>query len=137
VLYCPLSPALSLEVLTMKPTDPDSDWRSEADDRIGFSHPAVEAILLWGFGAKTHWMGPDAALMNEDGALTPAGSRINRLLGEEWTTRGNTMSGEDGRLAFRGFYGDYTLTVATPGGRQFAREAHLTRSAPMTVVQLT
>jgi GH35 family endo-1,4-beta-xylanase len=99
--------------------------------RLGFSHPAVEAIMLWGFGAKTHWMGPDAALQNADGTLTAAGSRISHLLREEWSTRGNGVTGADGRLAFRGFYGAYELGV-----RESVQEVRLTKSAPSASVQL-
>jgi GH35 family endo-1,4-beta-xylanase len=105
--------------------------------RLGFSHEAVRAILLWGFGARTHWMGPDAALMNADGTLTPAGSRISRLLRDEWTTRGNAVSGADGRLVFRGYYGSYALEVVASDGREIVREVRLTRSAPAAAVQLT
>jgi hypothetical protein len=93
--------------------------------RLGFSHSAVDAILLWGFTAKTHWMGPDAALMNEDGTLTPAGTRISRLLREEWTTQGDAVSRADGRVAFRGFYGTYALDITLPEGRRIAREVRL------------
>jgi hypothetical protein len=105
--------------------------------RLGFSHEAVQAILLWGFGARTHWMGPDAALMNADGTLNPAGSRISRLLREEWSTRGNGVTGADGRLAFRGFYGSYALGVRAPGGPEIVQEVRLTKSAPTATVQLT
>jgi hypothetical protein len=93
--------------------------------------------MLWGFGAKTHWMGPDAALMNADGTLNPAGSRISRLLREEWSTRGNGVTGADGRLAFRGFYGSYALDVRAPGRREITQEVRLTKSAPTAAVELT
>jgi endo-1,4-beta-xylanase len=105
--------------------------------RLGFSHEAVQAILLWGFGAKTHWMGPDAALTNADGTLTPAGSRISRLLRDEWSTRGNGVTGADGCLAFHGFYGSYALGVRAPGRREIVQEVRLTKSAPTAAVQLT
>ena len=103
--------------------------------RLGFSHRAVQAILLWGFTAKTHWMGPDAALMNQDGTLTPAGARISRLLREEWTTRGSAVSRADGRVAFRGFYGTYALDITMPGDQRAAREIRLEREAPTAAVQ--
>ncbi len=104
--------------------------------RLGFSHAAVEAILLWGFTAKTHWMGPDAALVAEDGALTAAGGRISRLVREEWTTHGSAVSRADGRAAFRGFYGTYAVEVTAPDGRRVAREVRLDRAAPAAAVQL-
>jgi len=114
---------------------PDAARRGELLEmifRLGFSHEAVEAAMLWGFGATTHWMGPDAALMNADGTLTAAGSRISRLLREEWTTRGDGVTGADGRVAFRGFYGSYEVGVG-----QIVQEVRLTKSAPSTGVRLT
>jgi endo-1,4-beta-xylanase len=104
--------------------------------RLAFSHSAVTAIMLWGFGANTHWMGPDAALMDADGKLTLAGQRISRLLREEWTTRGSAVSDADGRLGFRGFYGSYELLVAAPDGRTNAHTVCLTDSVPAATVRL-
>ncbi|MFZ0959580.1 MAG: endo-1,4-beta-xylanase [Terriglobia bacterium] len=119
---------------------PDATRRADLLEmlfRLGFSHEAVQAIMLWGFDAKTHWMGPEAALMNADGTLNPAGSRISRLLRDEWSTRGNGVTGVVGRLAFRGFYGSYALEFRAPGGRETVREVRLTKSAPTATVQLT
>jgi GH35 family endo-1,4-beta-xylanase len=104
--------------------------------RLGFSHEAVDAVMLWGFGATTHWMGPDAALMNADGTLNAAGSRISHLLRDEWSTRGDTVTGADGRLAFRGFYGTYAINVRAPGGRETVQEVRLTKPAPTAAVQI-
>ena len=119
---------------------PDAARRGELLEmlfRLGFSHEAVEAIMLWGFSANTHWMGPDAALTSADGTLNPAGARISRLLHEEWTTQGSATTGADGGITFRGFYGRYALEVATSDGLKIAREVLLTRSAPAAVVELT
>jgi GH35 family endo-1,4-beta-xylanase len=96
--------------------------------RLGFSHEAVQAILIWGFGAKTHWMGPDAALMDADNTLNAAGIRISHLLREEWTTRGAVQSDAGGRANFRGFYGVYSLEISLPDGWQVARVARFSRS---------
>jgi GH35 family endo-1,4-beta-xylanase len=115
---------------------PDAARRGELLEmlfRLGFSHEVVEAIMLWGFSAKTHWMGPDAALTNADGTLNPAGARISRLLREEWTTQGTATTGADGCIVFRGFYGRYELKVETPDGRKIAQEVSLTKSAPAAV----
>jgi endo-1,4-beta-xylanase len=113
---------------------PDAERRADLLEmifRLGFSHQAVEALMLWGFGAKTHWMGPDAALVNADGTLTAAGTRIGHLLREEWSTRGSGVTGADGRLAFRGFYGSYALEV-----RGTVHEVRLTKSVPSADVQI-
>jgi endo-1,4-beta-xylanase len=130
--------ALPIHLTEVSAKTPDAARRADVLEmlfRLSFSHQAVQAILLWGFGATTHWMGPEAALMNMDGTLTPAGDRITRLLCEEWTTRGSAVTDADGRFSFRGFFGSYALSVAAPDGRTIVREVNLSESAPTGTVQ--
>jgi GH35 family endo-1,4-beta-xylanase len=118
---------------------PDAARRAdllEAIFRLGFSHEAVEAIMLWGFEARTHWMGPDAALLDADGTPTAAGSRISHLLHDEWSTRGDAVTDAGGRVAFRGFYGSYEVGVRAPGRRESVREVRLTKGATKAGVEL-
>lgn len=103
--------------------------------RLGFSHPGVDAILLWGFDAKTHWMGPDAALLDADGTSNAAGRRIGRLLREEWTTRGAAATNPQGEVLLRGFHGTYRVTVRLPDGTRREHTVELTRAAPAAVVR--
>ena len=154
LLSSPLTPASFLATLDRLHTEtglpihltevsaktPDPTRRGDVLEmlfRLGFSHRAVQAVLLWGFGATTHWMGPEAALMDADGTLTPAGHRISHLLLEEWTTRGNAQTGADGRLAFRGFFGTYALSITLPDGHEIVRETHLSQSTPTATVTTT
>jgi GH35 family endo-1,4-beta-xylanase len=130
---------LPIHLTEISAKTPDAVRRGEVLDmlfRLGFSHESVQAIMLWGFGAKTHWMGPDAALMNADNTLNAAGARISHLLREEWTTRGSAIADTEGRTAFRGFYGMYTLKITLPDGRQIARDISLTKPSPAAVVRL-
>jgi GH35 family endo-1,4-beta-xylanase len=129
---------LPIHLTEISAKTPDAARRADVLEmlfRLGFSHEAVQAILLWGFGATTHWMGPEAALMNADGTLTPAGHRISRLLCEEWTTRGSALTSADGRLGFRGFFGSYALSIAAPDGRKVVREVHLSESVPTATLR--
>jgi endo-1,4-beta-xylanase len=129
---------LPIHLTEISAKTPDAARRADVLEmlfRLGFSHQAVQAILLWGFGATTHWMGPDAALMNADGALTPAGDRISRLLRDEWTTRGSALTGADGCLRFRGFCGTYTVSLTAADGREIVREVALSASAPTATIE--
>ena len=122
---------LPIHLTEVSAKDHDPVKRADALEtlfRLGFSHEAVQAILVWGFGAKTHWMGPDAALMDADNTLNAAGIRISHLLQEEWTTRGSVQADPGGRADFRGFYGVYTLEVSLPDGRKVTREARFSKS---------
>jgi len=105
--------------------------------RLGFSHPSVEAIMLWGFTAKTHWMGADAALVDADNKINAAGQRISHLLREEWTTHGSATASKKGQLAWRGFYGTYTVTVKMPDGHTSVSEVVLVPGKTSAVVLLT
>ena len=86
--------------------------------RTAYAHPAVEAILLWGFWEKRHWLGTDAALVRADWTLLPVGERVRRLLLLEWRTCATGRSGADGRFAFRGFFGTYALSATGADGQR-------------------
>jgi endo-1,4-beta-xylanase len=84
----------------------------EAILRVGFAHPSVEAILLWGFWERRHWLGKDAALLDADLNPLPAGERLSQLLNEEWRTRATLQADVTGAVTFRGYFGRYRITVA-------------------------
>lgn len=118
---------------------PDPELRGQALEklfRLGFSHPGVQAILVWGFEATTHWMGPQAALMEADGTLNAAGRRIDHLLREEWTTRGEQVSATDGRATVRGFFGTYHVRVTLPTGKTVERDVAFTGPHASAIVQI-
>ncbi|MCC5830498.1 MAG: endo-1,4-beta-xylanase [Phycisphaeraceae bacterium] len=77
--------------------------------RMGFSHPGVEAIVLWGFMGRLHWLGDEAALVDAEGRPLEPARRLSRLLNETWKTRESGRTDERGRAAFRGFYGRYEV----------------------------
>ncbi len=111
---------------------PDEEARAVGIEtllRVGFSHPAVDAILLWGFWARSHWLGPDAALVDADWQLTAAGERYVQLVGEEWSTHTAGPTAVDGTYAFRGFYGTYTGTATPADGTARPVRVELTPDA--------
>lgn len=78
---------------------------------VAFSHPAVTDFLMWGFWAGQHWK-PEAAMFRTDWSLRPAGIAWSNLVFREWTTEATVRTGADGRAAFRGFRGSYSVEVA-------------------------
>jgi GH35 family endo-1,4-beta-xylanase len=105
--------------------------------RVGFAHPHVRAVMLWGFWENRHWLGKDAALVDAQWNLLPAGERVRRLLLEEWRTNVAGRSDAAGRFRFRGFHGEYAVEVVAAGGIRMRGTAHLTRSTCSAVVRLT
>ena len=79
-----------------------------------YSHPAVVAVLTWGFWEQSHWR-PNAAYYRSDWSLTPAGQVWLDLVTKKWWTNATTETGADGRARVRGFLGDYEITVTHQG----------------------
>jgi hypothetical protein len=79
--------------------------------RTAHAHPAVSAVLLWGFWARAHWLGRPAALVEADWTLLPAAHRLAALR-DEWTTEVSVLSDEAGVIALAGWAGDYHLAAA-------------------------
>lgn len=82
--------------------------------RVAYSKPAVHGILLWGFWAGAHWRGADAALLNSDFTVNAAGRRYQALRAE-WSTSATGTTDGDGAWSFRGFHGEYEVTITPPG----------------------
>lgn len=115
----------------------DTRWRADSLEilyRLGYSHPQVECILLWGFWAKRHWLGADSALVDANWELTEAGKRLRHLLLTEWRTRVEGTTDDRGRLKFRGFHGDYLVTVTGRDGVNRQELVKLDASTPRVTV---
>jgi GH35 family endo-1,4-beta-xylanase len=103
--------------------------------RMAFSKTNVEGILMWGFWAGSHWRGSNAAIVNLNWTLNEAGRRYQSLLAE-WTTRTNGTTAADGSLGFRGFQGNYDVTITPPGGLPTLRRFTLDPGAGTSTVTL-
>ncbi|TWU47411.1 Endo-1,4-beta-xylanase Z precursor [Rubripirellula tenax] len=77
---------------------------------VCFSHPAVAGVLTWGFWEGAHWK-PTAALFRKDWTPTAMGAEWIRLTKEEWTTEESLVADGNGNVQFRGFIGEYDVTV--------------------------
>jgi hypothetical protein len=104
--------------------------------RIGYAHPRVEAIVLWGFWANRIWLGPESAIVNADWSLNAAGERLSKLLLEEWRTTATVSTNEHGVVAFRGFYGSYELELVDEDGRAHSGSCALTPDSKSATVRL-
>ena len=98
--------------------------------RTSFAHPKVEAFMLWGFWANRHWMGDEAGLVKRDWTPRPAFDLWKRLIEEEWHTRvDDARTDAEGRVEFRGFFGDYRVKWRDDAGTQHEATATLVPEA--------
>lgn len=79
-----------------------------------FSHPAVDALIHWDF-----WESPDVKpavpLWRKDWTIRPNGQVFVDLVSKTWWTNGDAVTSDDGSCQFRGFLGDYEVTVSHAG----------------------
>jgi GH35 family endo-1,4-beta-xylanase len=81
---------------------------------VMFSHPAMEAITMWGFWQGTHWR-PNAALYRTDWSEKPALAAYQDLVFGEWWTDVAGSSDLLGEYLIRAFKGEYDVTVNYDG----------------------
>ena len=115
--------------LRKKRNDPNFRWVSTSEGekhqakqvaefyRVLFSHPAVEAITWWDFTDQNAWQQAPAGLVRDDMTPKPAYHELMHLIkGRWWTTAGATV-GPLGDARFRGFLGEYEVSVRIAGER--------------------
>ncbi len=83
---------------------------------VCFSHPAVEFINLWGIGPVTWQEG--SGLLDENYNPKPVFDRLKNLIQHHWHTDLTGTVPTDGTIKFRGFHGDYEVTIKFHDGRQ-------------------
>ncbi len=97
---------------------------------VAFSHPAVVALLTWGFWENSHWR-PNGAFYRSDWSVKPAGQVWLDLVARTWWTDETVTAGADGTARTRGFLGDYVITVT-----QGDKTASLPVSLPLAGARL-
>jgi endo-1,4-beta-xylanase len=76
---------------------------------ICFAHPSIEAILMWGFWEKGHWV-PNTAMWKKDWTPTPQVEAYRDLVFNKWWTDTSGKADSKGIFKTRAFYGDYKIT---------------------------
>jgi GH35 family endo-1,4-beta-xylanase len=97
--------------------------------RLCFGHPAVVSVNWWGFTDQRIWL-PGGGLLDKDYNPKPVYNRLKTLIHDEWKTRVDARTGEDGRVAFRGFCGSYDVTVQAEGRKARSYEIVLHKDGP-------
>ncbi len=99
------------KIRTMTPEEEEKRTKELVDYyRICFAHPAVEGILMWGFWEGANWIGV-SSLYKRDWTPTPAAEAYQDLIFNEWWTREEGKSDQNGAYTSSAFYGKYKVTV--------------------------
>ncbi|MDP6524050.1 MAG: endo-1,4-beta-xylanase [Kiritimatiellia bacterium] len=94
-----------------------------------FSHPSVEAITWWNLTDRHAWMQAPSGLLHKDMSPKPAYNVLVKLIKKDWWTETDLTTDADGTATFRGFYGEYELTIeARDGSRKLIRNLEMKKS---------
>jgi endo-1,4-beta-xylanase len=92
-----------------------------------FSHPAVEAITWWDFADYRAWQGAPAGFLRGDTTPKPVYHELMKLIKGKWWTQTTLKTADDGTTGFRGFLGDYKVTVTGEGIKPVVKQFVLSR----------
>jgi hypothetical protein len=95
-----------------------------------FSHPKVDAFLMWGFWEGAHWLGKEGgAMIRKDWSERPAAQAWNDLLFKQWWTRAEGASDAGGVYKNRAFYGTHKITASVPN-KSVWQDVELVKGGP-------
>jgi len=94
--------------------------------RKWFSHPAVKAITWWNTVDGGGVIGEPlvSGLFTRDMQRKPAYEVLDQLINNEWMTRAEVQV-QGGKIAFRGFRGQYRLSWRSADGREHSKAVDL------------
>jgi len=109
----------------------DGTWTEQAQAefaeqiyRLAFGHPAMASINWWGFSDRRIWL-PGGGLVDSEYRPKPVYERLKKLIHQEWKTRLDVTTDEQGVAELHGFFGQYTIEVVVPGRAAQAFKAEL------------
>ena len=79
-----------------------------------FSHPGVNAFIMWGFWDGNHWKG-NAPMFDINWNLKPSGQAFIDKVFNEWWSNETSQTGDDGIASFRPFKGKHKITATKDG----------------------
>lgn len=75
-----------------------------------FSHPGVDAFIMWGFWDGNHWK-VNSPMFDLNWNLKPSGQAFIDKVFDEWWSTENDSTNSDGRVSWRPFKGLHKITV--------------------------
>lgn len=75
---------------------------------ILFSHPAVDAVMQWGFWEGSHWI-PPSAIVDRGWSVRPHGRVFLELVHDRWKSNPTRVTRDDGTCEASVFAGEYLV----------------------------
>lgn len=96
-----------------------------------FSHPKATAFVMWGYQDYYHWRN-SAPFYDRQLNEKPAKKVWDSMVNDQFKTRTEAVADINGRIDFRGFYGDYNITVEV-GGKEKTFTYSLVKNGENTI----
>jgi GH35 family endo-1,4-beta-xylanase len=92
-----------------------------------FSHPAVESIQWWNLTDLGAFRNAPGGLLRKDMSPKPAYFALMDLIWKKWRTKVKTKTSDKGECRFKGFYGDYRVTITAESGEPISFKIKLSK----------
>lgn len=92
--------------------------------RLSFGHPGVVSINWWGLSDRNIWL-EGGGLIDKEYQPKPVYQVLDKLINETWKTNLLVQTGKDGKIQFRGFFGNYEVKLTTPDGKVHVYSLHM------------
>jgi GH35 family endo-1,4-beta-xylanase len=118
-------------------TTPDGEARQAMEAELLyrrlFAHPSVQAITWWDLSDAFSCQDIPDGLLRADGSPKAAYQALDRLINDEWRSRGKTALKQDGTADVEGYAGEYSVQVAC-NGRSLHGTFSLSDKPPASVI---
>lgn len=81
---------------------------------LSFGHPKLQSINWWGLSDEKIWQ-ENGGLLDKELNPKPVYKTLDRLINKEWKTNITLTPNKAGKIEFRGFKGDYKVTISKNG----------------------
>jgi endo-1,4-beta-xylanase len=95
--------------------------------KLCFGHPAVASINWWGFSDRNIWL-PGGGLVDEEYNPKPVYIMLDKLINQTWKTNASIQTDNQGTISFRGFFGEYEITLNTSDGKIRVFTVHVSKN---------
>jgi GH35 family endo-1,4-beta-xylanase len=95
--------------------------------KLCFGHPAVASINWWGLSDRNSWL-PGGGLVDEEYGPKPVYNMLDKLINQTWKTNTSGQTDDQGTISFRGFWGEYEITLKSPDGKIHIFPVHVRKN---------
>lgn len=89
-----------------------------------YGHPDVASVNWWGLSDRNSWL-PGGGLIDEAYRPKPVYHMLDSLVNITWRTEDSLETDNRGTVSFRGFFGNYRITLKTSNGRIHTYDIHV------------